>query len=95
MALPDATAYNPQDVFTKTKSAAYGFGTSQRKSLADYTSEKIPGPGQYVIPPKAFETQSRFAMGIKYKELSKTFIPGPGQYEANTNFLKKSMPAFS
>lgn len=33
LAMPDATAYNPTDSFTKTKSAAFGFGTDKRKSV--------------------------------------------------------------
>lgn len=36
--IPDATVYSPNDSFTKTKSAAYGFGSGQRKSLADYSA---------------------------------------------------------
>ena len=60
--VPDATAYNPSDSFTKTKSAAFGFGTSQRKSID--SGDKKPGPGQYELPNKAFD-KPRFAMGVK------------------------------
>lgn len=43
--IPDGTVYSPNDSFTKTKSAAYGFGSGQRKSIADYSAQKLPGPG--------------------------------------------------
>lgn len=78
--MPDATAYNPTDSFTKTKSAAFGFGTDKRKSVENPHSTTIPGPGQYELRSKAF-SQSRFAMGIKLKDLNKDYIPGPGEYE--------------
>eukprot|EP00347_Sterkiella_histriomuscorum_P006966 403350761 len=93
---PDGTMYSPNDTFTKTKSAAYGFGSGQRKSLADYSAQKQPGPGQYQISSKIFDsTQSRFAMGIKVKDLQKLEVPGPGQYDQNSSAVKKNMPAFS
>lgn len=34
---PDASVYSPNESFTKTKSAAYGFGSDKRKSIADYS----------------------------------------------------------
>lgn len=44
---PDSVSYQPSDTFTKTKSAAFGFGTEKRKSIAPKESEKVPGPGEY------------------------------------------------
>jgi len=92
MHVPDATVYNPNDSFTKTQSAAFGFGTSLRKSLDG--GEKKPGPGAYELPSKAFD-RPRFAMGVKCSDLSKFSTPGPGNYEAKVEPVKKAMPAFS
>ena len=92
MNIPDATVYSPNDSFTKTKGAAFGFGTSQRKSLDD--GEKKPGPGAYELPSKAFD-KPKFAMGVKCNEQSKFTTPGPGNYEAKVDPVKKAMPAFS
>jgi hypothetical protein len=61
--IPDATAYNPTDAFTKTKSASFGFGTSQRRSID--SGLKQPGPGEYELTSKAFDNKPRFAMGVK------------------------------
>lgn len=36
--IPDPTAYTPSDSFTKTKSAAFGFGSDKRKSIADLSA---------------------------------------------------------
>lgn len=68
--IPDGTVYNPNDSFTKNKSAAFGFGTDKRKSVENKYAERIPGPGQYELRSKAF-SQSRFAMGIKLKDQTK------------------------
>ncbi|CDW84498.1 UNKNOWN [Stylonychia lemnae] len=94
MSKPDPTAYSPNDSYTKQTSAKFGFGTGKRKSIAD-DHIKLPGPGQYALASKAFETQSRFAMGIKVKELSKFSVPGPGEYDNNSSIVKKNMPSFS
>ena len=59
--------------------------------------EKLPGPGSYVLPPKAFG-KSRFAMGTKYKDLnqSKELLPGPGDYSlVEVTKVKQKTPAFS
>lgn len=90
--IPDATAYNPTDSFTKTKSASFGFGTSQRKSID--SGLKQPGPGEYELSSKAFD-KPRFAMGVKCQDLSKFQTPGPGNYEQKVDTVKKAMPAFS
>lgn len=91
---PDPTSYLPNTTFTKTSSAAIGFGTSTRNNIESKDAKVIPGPGQYVLPPKAFD-KPKFAMGIKPKDITNFMTPGPGQYDDKTSAVKKSMPSFS
>ncbi len=47
--IPNPTSYDPKDSYTKQKSAAFGFGTSNRKSIENPNAGSIPGPGEYKI----------------------------------------------
>jgi hypothetical protein len=76
--MPEGGAYDPTTKFTKTSAAAFGFGTSQRTSLEGNKKSRDPGPAEYQLPNKAFDTKYRFHMGIKTKEGEKDNIPGPG-----------------
>lgn len=92
---PSPFDYNPTDMFVKTHSAAWGFGTSSRPSLNNKKND-IPGPNSYSIPSKIVE-------GPKYVIGGRTSVdkiddkPGPGQYEtaALATIKLKSDPAFS
>lgn len=42
---PDPTSYLPNTTFTKTSSAAFGFGTSVRNTVEAKDAKAIPGPG--------------------------------------------------
>lgn len=77
---PDPGVYEPRVEFTRTAAASFGFGTSKRKSLGANQEIKVPGPGEYSLPSKAFD-KPKFHMGIKYNDLSKQYTPGPGDYE--------------
>ena len=86
--MPDPSTYNPRDNYTKTMGAAIGFGTGQRESLEGRKGkERDPGPGQYELPPKAFESKYKFHMGVKLKDQGKDNYPGPADYEQHREKL--------
>lgn len=40
-------AYDPSMDFTKTTSAAFGFGTGKRSTIDHKSADRLPGPGEY------------------------------------------------
>lgn len=56
---------------------------------------KDPGPGQYQLPPKAFDTKYKFHMGVKTVDLRKDQTPGPADYKQEVRATIKAMPSYS
>lgn len=61
----------------------------------DRKSKEVPAPGNYTIKSAAFEDKSRFHMGIKLQDQKKLNVPGPGTFNPNDTFTKRSSANFS
>lgn len=57
----------------------------------------VPGPGNYEIKPRAFNSENpRFFMGQKLKDAKEvTVVPGAGTYDPSHEKTKKNLPAYS
>jgi Sperm-tail PG-rich repeat len=60
---PAPDSYSVKDSFTKTQSAAWGFGSSKRKGLNSSTLE-VPAPGNYDINSRAVEGP-KYCLGMR------------------------------
>ena len=72
-----------------------GFGTGKRQTIDERKSMQIPAPGSYDHRSKAFESKSRFAMGIRFKDSKREDVPGSGTYEPSDLSVKKKAGSFS
>jgi len=62
---PSSDTYNPNSNQTKASASSFKFGTENRNVFKDEKRVKaIPGPGNYEIKSKAFQTDNpRFHIG--------------------------------
>ena len=77
---PSPSLYNPNESFTKTHAAAWGFGSGLRPSITTNGKNETPGPLAYNIPSKTVEGPA-YHMGLKTIDLispNKNYVPGPG-----------------
>lgn len=80
--VPGSNTYNPSADLTQSSAAKWGFGSQERKGPIDMKRAFAPGPGNYEIKSKAFNSQNpRFFLGQKLSPLKpNTTVPGAGAY---------------
>lgn len=87
--------YEPKSEAIKNKAPNYRFGSDKRKMFDDRNSLLVPAPGNYTLKSQAFEEKSKFHMGIKLQDQKKMEVPGPGTFNPNATFTKKSSANYS
>lgn len=86
---PGPGAYEPSEKVVRDRTPNYGFGNTERTHIVDKEEKYKPGPGNYELGNQS--TTKGFKIGQKLNNAIKNQIPGPGNYDPNTNFIKESV----
>ena len=87
--------YDPESSAIKSSSPNFRFGGEKRTMFNDKHGKAVPAPGNYNIKSQAFESKSKFHMGIKLADQKTLEVPGSGTYNPTENFTKKAGANYS
>lgn len=87
--------YDPEAGAIKSSSPNFRFGGEKRKMFDDKHGKAVPAPGNYNMKSQAFESKSRFHMGIRLADQKTLEVPGSGTYNPTDKVSKPTGANYS